>query len=206
VIDAKSTRRSALQGCDEMAYYNQGISGGNGAQGFDDSTNFPDPDPQVRRFSMVRVRSADSICSIQFVYLNASGYEMPARHHGGQGGKEDEFDIGDGEHLIALEGSFGNYVDFIRLITDKGRKKEFGKYNVLHLAGSASVGGPSESPFPGQTNYFGYHRRKPGASATRPEQHFSSGWHNNERATRRRGWCKVPVLHSPLDAHHGEWG
>jgi hypothetical protein len=54
---------------------------------------------------------------------------MPAPHHGGQGGKEDEFDIGDGEHLIALEGSFDNYADFIRLITDKGRKKEFGKYN-----------------------------------------------------------------------------
>src|SRR5258708_1910479 len=139
-----------------MAYYNQGISGGNGAQPFDDSANFPDHDSEGGRLSMVRGRSANAIESIQFVYLAASGYEMPAPHHGGQGGNEGEFDIGDGEHLIALEGSFGNYVDFIRLITDKGRKKEFGTYHALVPWGTAYAVS-SEEPLPGVGNYFGYH-------------------------------------------------
>ena len=139
-----------------VSFYKQGISGGNGAQHFDDSASIPDPDPKGLRVLSIRIRSGASIDSIQFVYLANGGQELPAPHHGGQGGNEAEFGLAEGEHLIRLEGSFGNYVDFLRLTTDKGRVKEFGMYHVPNTPGIAQAAPPPGSPLPFQTNYFGY--------------------------------------------------
>jgi len=173
----------------KVSYYKQGISGGNAAARFDDSLKIPDPDPKGLRVLSIRVRSGASIDSIQFVYLGTGGLEIPGAHHGGQGGKEGEFGLALGEHLIKVEGSFGNYVDFLRFTTDKGQKKEFGQYHVPHTPGTAVAAPPPGSPLPGQTNYFGYEAP--------PGYEIFAIWGNATNTLDALGVVYRPILYAP---------
>ncbi len=138
------------------AFLRFGIAGGNGSTAFDDTTALAQP--YAVRLATIRVRSANSIDSIQFIYLDATGREVALPAHGGSGGTERTLALATGERLVRVEGTFGNYVDFLVLTTSGGQTMSFGTYHALGGAAGAAAGGPPTPPpfSPALTNHFLY--------------------------------------------------
>lgn len=96
--------------------YKNGYSGGRGGVEFIDAA-FP---PNSRVYE-VQIRSGAFIDSIQIIHKTPQGVEHAFPKHGGEGGTLNIFTLGDNEHIIAISGRYGEFIDSLRIHTDLPR-------------------------------------------------------------------------------------
>lgn len=97
------------------------ISGGRGGSPFSDREI-----PLGSRISQIRVRAGNNIDSIQAIYVLPNGRMLEGVRHGGEGGNSQTFHLDAGEYIIGLSGRYGNYIDSLRLHTNKRTSPLFG--------------------------------------------------------------------------------
>jgi hypothetical protein len=91
-----------------------GPSGGIGGSAFND-------EPRLQagtRVASIELRSGDLIDAIQVTYRRGNGTLDILDQHGGNGGKEQNFALGAGEHITRVSGDYGNIVHSIRIQTN----------------------------------------------------------------------------------------
>ncbi len=94
-----------------------GRSGGGGGTAFNDEPLFA-PGSRVAR---VTIRTGTLVDSVQMTHENRSGNLVDLPHHGGFGGMEQSIDLAANEHIVQIDGRYGNVVDSISIRTSNGR-------------------------------------------------------------------------------------
>jgi hypothetical protein len=97
------------------------IVGGAGGSAFSDQDI-----PSGARISEIRIRSADYVDAVQFVYILQDGRLLEGSRHGGTGGKSRIFRLSSDEHLLGISGRYGRYIDSIKFHTDKRTSPTYG--------------------------------------------------------------------------------
>eukprot|EP00475_Leptophrys_vorax_P040820 TRINITY_DN76422_c0_g2_i5.p1 TRINITY_DN76422_c0_g2~~TRINITY_DN76422_c0_g2_i5.p1 ORF type:complete len:356 (+),score=92.14 TRINITY_DN76422_c0_g2_i5:182-1249(+) len=88
------------------------MHGGAGGSPFDDGDIAHDT------IASIHIRCGRMIDAIGIAYR---GESQPKRMHGGTGGREEVFNLDDGEYITRVEGRAGGAVDGLRFFTNKGR-------------------------------------------------------------------------------------
>ena len=97
--------------------------GGSGGGAFNDLKSYPD----IVGIRGLRIRSGNQVDSIQATYLLRYGNTIEGPKHGGYGGSEHSFTLGEGEVLTGMEGKTnGMLVDQLTFHSNWGRK--YGPY------------------------------------------------------------------------------
>ncbi len=97
------------------------LAGGSGG------TDFVDADvPAGGRIVEVRIRAGEYVDSIQMIYSMPDGRPLEAPRHGGEGGRGVSFRLDQGEYIVGLSGRCGQYVDSVRIHTNKRTSELFG--------------------------------------------------------------------------------
>lgn len=101
--------------------YKLGPSGGPSGRWFEDKGIPPASRTQV---IAVHVSGGKQVDRVKIVHASLSPeFRAPAfRAHGGGGGTERVFELGPGEHLVAISGRYGDVVDSLVLHTSAGRQ------------------------------------------------------------------------------------
>lgn len=113
-----------------------GPSGGNGGHEFGDYVL-----PSGAKIHAVRVNAGLYIDGIQVIYRDASGQVVEMRHLGGQSGWRHTFTLDDDEYVTGVSGRSGNYIDSLRIHTNKRTSEQFGGpsgANEYHFEASGS--------------------------------------------------------------------
>jgi hypothetical protein len=86
--------------------------------------------PMVIGISSITISSGDLVDSLQVTYLRADGSTYPMPTHGGTGGTTATITFATGEHIIALVGSSGEYLDQLTFLTESsdGTRNTYGPY------------------------------------------------------------------------------
>jgi hypothetical protein len=88
---------------------------------------FVDPDvPMGARVVEVIVRAGDYLDSIQMIYSLPNGRPLEGARHGGNGGRAGSFRLDPGEYIVGLSGRCGEYVDSLRIHTNRRTSELFG--------------------------------------------------------------------------------
>jgi hypothetical protein len=74
----------------------------------------------------VKIRHACGIDAIQLVGKNPKGEQIPFEKHGGEGGREEEFTLQEGEYITGISGKHGTGIDSIVIHTNLDDTKRFG--------------------------------------------------------------------------------
>lgn len=100
-------------------YYSEGPSGGAGGAEWNEQARLPSIENHV---AQIIVMAGDFIDGISFVntYPNRSGL-WQSYWHGGTGGNVYPFEIPKGERLVAITGTYGEFVNQIQFITSSGK-------------------------------------------------------------------------------------
>jgi hypothetical protein len=102
-------------------------SGETQASGNRGGTPFSDSEiPQGARVSAVYVWSGDFVDRIQFVYTLSNGNIFEGEIHGGNGGRREVFQLANGEYITGISGRYGDYIDSIRIHTNRRTSPVFG--------------------------------------------------------------------------------
>lgn len=117
------------------------IYGGNGGR------QFSDPVIQTGgRITAVQIRAGDWIDSIQFTYSLPNGTTATSQRHGGSGGRASAFQLAEDEYIVGLSGRYGDYIDSLRIHTNKRTSQLFGgrggdhDFQISVPAGNQAVG------------------------------------------------------------------
>ena len=100
-----------------------GPSGGTGGTAFDDESLFQ-PNSRLAR---IIVRSGTLVDAIEITHeITGVGTLITFGHHGGFGGSQQVLDLNLNlqpvrEHIILVEGRYGEFVDHIKITTSQGR-------------------------------------------------------------------------------------
>jgi hypothetical protein len=97
------------------------IAGGRGGSSFSDRDI-----PLGARISEIRIRSGQSIDSIQAVYLLQDGRTFEGPVHGGRGGNLSVFRLEPGEYITGFSGRYGDYLDSLIIRTNQRTSQTFG--------------------------------------------------------------------------------
>jgi Jacalin-like lectin domain len=97
------------------------IAGGGGGSVFSDEKI-----PSGARISEVRIRAGDHIDAIQAIYLTTDGRTLEGAQHGGGSGRSISFTLSSDEYIIGLSGRFGDYIDSLRIQTNKRTSDVYG--------------------------------------------------------------------------------
>jgi hypothetical protein len=97
------------------------ILGGPGGSGFSDSELQPGS-----RILEVHVRSGDHVDSVQMLISFPDGRTVMSPKRGGSGGRLDIFRMDRGEYITGVSGRYGDYIDSIRIHTNKRTSALFG--------------------------------------------------------------------------------
>lgn len=98
-----------------------GMAGGTGGASFAD-TRIPDG----ARVAEVRISSGNVVDSVQMVYELPNGRIVAGPRHGGPGGRLNSFRLDSDEYITAVSGRSGEYIDSIRIHTNKRSSQLFG--------------------------------------------------------------------------------
>ena len=97
------------------------LAGGSGG------TEFVDADvPAGGRIVEVRIHAGEYVDSIQMIYSMPDGRPLEAARHGGEGGRGVSFRLDQGEYIVGISGRYGEYVDSVRIRTNKRTSEVFG--------------------------------------------------------------------------------
>ncbi len=97
------------------------LAGGKGG------ANFSDAEPQSgSQIIEVRIRSGETVDSVQVVFLLPDGRTIIGTRHGGSGGKLTNFRLDTGEYIIGISGRCGDRIDSLRIHTNKRTSSLFG--------------------------------------------------------------------------------
>jgi hypothetical protein len=125
--------------------YKSGPSGGMGGREFVD-----DVIPPQSKVVEVRIRATQLLDAVQIVHQTGDGarHEFPA--HGGGGGEVRVFLLDEGEYITGISGRCGEFVDSIRIHTNKQTSALYG-----------GTGGPTEYHYeaPQGTEVVGFYGR-----------------------------------------------
>jgi hypothetical protein len=122
---------------------NTRLVGGQGGRGFED---------EPPRFSAVAgfvVRCGDIVDAIQVLYRLPDGGLRRAEQHGGNGGREQVFELLPGEQLIGISGQAGARVGSIQFHTNRRVSKRYG-------LGAAPDNTAFELPLPPNSEFVGF--------------------------------------------------
>jgi catechol 2,3-dioxygenase-like lactoylglutathione lyase family enzyme len=97
------------------------IAGGPGGTGFSDSQ----PEAGARILE-VHIRSGDGVDSVQVLFALPDGRTVMSSRRGGSGGRLNAFRLDSGEYITGLSGRSGNYIDSVRIHTNKRTSQTFG--------------------------------------------------------------------------------
>lgn len=117
------------------------IIGGRGGNEFSDFQP-----PAGARVAEVRIRSGDTIDSVQVAYILPNGRTVLGPMHGGSGGRPSTIRLSSDEYLIAIMGRYGDTIDSMQIITNKRTSTQFGgnggsrRYRIEVPAGSQAIG------------------------------------------------------------------
>jgi len=102
--------------------------------------------PQGAKVSAVYIWSGDLIDRIQFVYSLPNGSIFEGEGHGGRGGRRVVFKLNDDEYITGISGRHGDYIDSIRIHTNRRTSSLFGgrggnrEFKVDVPSGNQAVG------------------------------------------------------------------
>jgi hypothetical protein len=117
------------------------VAGGSGGGAFSDFQP-----PAGGRVVEVRVRSGDTIDSVQMAYILPDGRTVTGPRHGGPGGSSVIFRLAADEYIIGLSGRYGDTIDSLHIITNKRTSTQFGgnggdgRFRIEVPAGNQAVG------------------------------------------------------------------
>jgi hypothetical protein len=117
------------------------IAGGRGGAVFND----PEPEAGARVLE-VQIRAGDQIDSVQLVFALSDGSSTAGPRHGGSGGRSNVFRLDSDEYIVGLSGRCGDYIDSIRIHTNKRTSALFGgrggdrDFQINVPAGNKAVG------------------------------------------------------------------
>ena len=74
----------------------------------------------------VRVQAGDFVDSVQMIYRLTDGRPLEAARHGGDGGRTEIFRLERGEYIVGLSVRCGDYVDSLRIHTNRRTSQLFG--------------------------------------------------------------------------------
>ena len=97
------------------------IAGGRGGAAFSDRDI-----PMGAKISEIRIRSGQSIDSIQAVYVLQDGRAFEGPGHGGRGGNLNVFRLEADEYITGLSGRYGDYLDSLTITTNRRKSQVFG--------------------------------------------------------------------------------
>ena len=97
------------------------VYGGQGGDSFSD-TQMPDG---AREFEAV-ISSGEFMDSIQLVYMLPDGRTQSTPRRGGSGGERRVFRFDSDEYLMGISGRYGNYIDSLRIHTNKRTSSIYG--------------------------------------------------------------------------------
>lgn len=97
------------------------VAGGAGGAAFIDADV-----PMGARIVEVIVRAGDYLDSIQMIYSLPNGRPLEGARHGGNGGRAASFRLDPGEYIVGLSGRCGQYVDSLRIQTNRRTSEIFG--------------------------------------------------------------------------------
>jgi hypothetical protein len=97
------------------------VAGGAGGAAFVDADI-----PPGARIVEVRVKAGNYLDSIQFIYSLPNGRPLEGARHGGNGGRAASFRLDPGEYIVGLSGRCGEYVDSLRIHTNRRTSQLFG--------------------------------------------------------------------------------
>jgi RNA polymerase sigma factor (sigma-70 family) len=98
-----------------------GPAGGEGGLEFADG-----PSPRGARIVGVRVRHGSYIDGVGLLYKTADGKRDSLGWHGGEGGWEETFLLEEGETIIGITGTSGEYVESLTIVTNKRKSPKYG--------------------------------------------------------------------------------
>ena len=97
------------------------MAGGHGGSSFNDMQI-----PFGARVLEIRVYSGDEVDSVQMVYALPDGRTFTGPTHGGGGGRLNVFRLDPDEYVVGISGRFGDYVDSLRIHTNKRTSPTYG--------------------------------------------------------------------------------
>lgn len=97
------------------------IAGGRGGSPFADSEK-----PNGGEITEVHIFSGDHIDAVQMVYILPDGRILRGPRHGGSGGRQNIFRLDSDEYIVGLSGRCGDFIDSIRLQTNKRTSPVYG--------------------------------------------------------------------------------
>ena len=117
------------------------IAGGRGGSQFADTGISYDA-----RVSEVHIYSGAAVDSVQMLYTYSDGRTQFSTRHGGSGGQQNIFRLDSDEYIVGLSGRYGDYLDSIRIHTNKRTSPLYGgsggnlDYRVDVASGNYAVG------------------------------------------------------------------
>jgi len=97
------------------------VYGGRGGSSFADAQM-----PDDARILEVVVAAGKYVDSVQMVYLLPDGRTSRSARHGGSGGDKKVIRFDSDEHLVGISGRYGDYIDSLRIHTNKRTSAVFG--------------------------------------------------------------------------------
>jgi hypothetical protein len=94
----------------------------------------------------VHVYSGEAVDSLQLLYTLPDGRTQLSPRHGGSGGRQNIFQLASDEYIIGLSGRYGDYVDSLRIHTNRRTSPLYGgrggnwDYRVDVASGNYAVG------------------------------------------------------------------
>jgi len=117
------------------------IAGGRGGTSFSDTAI-----PSGAIVSEVHIYSGEIVDSVQLLYTLSDGRTQLSPRHGGTGGNQNTFRLDSDEYIVGLSGRYGEYVDSIRIHTNKRASPLYGgrggsqDYRIVVASGNHGVG------------------------------------------------------------------
>ncbi len=117
------------------------VAGGQGGRPFSDTDI-----PSGARVLEVHVFAADWIDAVEMVYASQDGRVLTGPRRGGLGGQSYVFRLDSDEYIVGLSGRYGEYIDSLRIHTNKRTSPLFGgsggsrDYRIDVAPGNQAVG------------------------------------------------------------------
>lgn len=115
-----------------------------GGQG---GTPFPEMEvPRDARILEVNIFAGDWVDAVQITYILPNGRTLNSPRYGGSGGDRRVFRIDSDEYIVGLSGRYGQYIDSLRIHTNKRNSPLYGgrggarAYNIEIASGNYAVG------------------------------------------------------------------